>query len=130
MWNRNQSKKPEIFESLHRFTQRLPETQRGPLNVALFSKALPTIWFKNGLYPAKQLPADDAAGLAANQTNLGLAAFGELTYQRNYTTMGQPFARTIYNDDLGTDEAKSHFTLQYGDDASWTTAFNLSLIIL
>jgi hypothetical protein len=73
------------------------------------------------LYPAKQLSTDDAAGPAANQINLAIkAAVGLTTF-----TMGQSFARTIYDDGLGTDQAKSHFTRQYGDDASWTTTFNL-----
>lgn len=86
---------------------------------------------QNGLYPATQLSTDDAAGPATNQTNLaikasvGLTAFGSLTNQQNCTSIGQSFANTINNDGLGTDQAKTHFTLQYGDDTSWTTTFNL-----
>jgi len=39
--------------------------------------------------------------------------------------MVQLFANTIYDNGLGADQAKIHFTLQYGDDDSWTTTFNL-----
>jgi Domain of unknown function (DUF1793)/Domain of unknown function (DUF4965) len=86
---------------------------------------------KNGLYPEKQLSTDDFAGPAANSTNLaikaaiGLTAFGALTNQAKYTTIGHNFGRRIYNDGLGTDQGKTHFTLQYGDGNSWATTFNL-----
>lgn len=69
------------------------------------------------MYLTKQLLTDDAAGPAANQTNLaikaavGLTAFGALTKQQNYTAVGQLFAKKIYNDGLGTDQEKTHFTL-------------------
>jgi hypothetical protein len=84
-----------------------------------------------GLYPDTQLSTDDAAGPAANQTNLainaavGLTAFGTLTNQQNYTTMGKSSAATLCSASLGVDKAKAHFTLQYGDDTSWATTFNL-----
>ncbi len=77
------------------------------------------------------MSTDDSAGPAANQTNLavkaaiGLTAFGALTNQPYYTEIGQDFASIIYDDGLGTDSAKTHFTLQYGNDKSWSTTFNL-----
>ena len=83
------------------------------------------------MYPAKQLSTGDAARPAANQTNLaikaavGLMAFGKLTNQQNYTTIGQSLAGTIYNDGLGTNQPKSRFTFQHGDNAPWTTTSNL-----
>jgi hypothetical protein len=86
---------------------------------------------KNGLYLEKQLSTDDAAGPAANQTNLAikaavaLTAFGALSNQQNYIDMGLQHAKLLYEDGLGTDSAKTYFTLQYGDDTSWSTTFNL-----
>lgn len=68
------------------------------------------------------MSTDDAAGPATNQTNLtikaavGLTAFSALTNQQKYTSVGQSFANKIYNEGLSTDQAKTHFTLQYGDD--------------
>jgi len=85
----------------------------------------------NGIYIAKQLSTDDAAGPAANQTNLaikaavGLTSFGNLASLPNYIVVGQTFALTLYENRLGTDSARTHFTLQYGDDPSWATMFNL-----
>lgn len=71
----------------------------------------------NGLYPATQLSTDDAAGAAPNQTNLaikaavGLTSFGAMFNMSNYTTKGQEFGTTIYDDGVGTDAAKTHFTV-------------------
>ncbi|OJJ43220.1 hypothetical protein ASPZODRAFT_146239 [Penicilliopsis zonata CBS 506.65] len=84
----------------------------------------------NGEYPAKQLSLNDGLGELANQTNLGikaavgLAAYGALTGQDNYTTAGQGFATTIYTDRVGTDASGSYFTIQYGIEP-WFLVFNL-----
>jgi hypothetical protein len=86
---------------------------------------------QNGLYPAEQLSTDDGAGPAPNQTNLaikaavGLTSFGALSGQKNYTDKGLEFAVNIYDDGLGLDIKRTHFTLEYGADSQWTTAFNL-----
>lgn len=74
--------------------------------------------YENGLYPDYQLSTDDAAGPATNQTNLaikaavGLTSFGGISGDTSYTSKGQGFATTIYDDGLGTDANKTHFTLQ------------------
>ncbi|KAL9118607.1 MAG: hypothetical protein Q9187_004847 [Circinaria calcarea] len=85
----------------------------------------------NGLNISFQLSTDDFAGPLANQTNLaikaavGLTAFGAMTGMDNYTTVGLNFADQLYGQGLGTDAEKTHFTLTYGNDNSFTTAFNL-----
>ena len=85
----------------------------------------------NGLNIATQLSTDDFAGPLANQTNLaikaavGLTAFGAMTGMDNYTAAGLDFANQLYDQGLGTDAKKTHFTLTYGNDTSFTTAFNL-----
>ncbi|KAI9828867.1 MAG: hypothetical protein M1819_006482 [Sarea resinae] len=85
----------------------------------------------NGLYPAQQLSTDDGAGFIANQTNLAikaavaLAAFGNLTSNATYTAAATSFAKTIYTDGVGLDANRTHFTLQYGNDTTWTLTFNL-----
>ncbi|KAI9733635.1 MAG: hypothetical protein M1834_003237 [Cirrosporium novae-zelandiae] len=84
----------------------------------------------NGLYPVKQLSTNDAIGSIANQTNLGikaavgLSAYGNLTSQSNYSSIGTSFAHTIYNERLGTDTSQTYFTLQYGS-STWFMVFNL-----
>ncbi|EKG18285.1 protein of unknown function DUF1793 [Macrophomina phaseolina MS6] len=85
----------------------------------------------NGLYPANQLSTNDGIGAFTNMTNLGvkaavgLAAYGVLTSQSNYTDLGRSFADQIYGtntsgDGLGTeisaDTNASFFTLTYQDD--------------
>lgn len=85
----------------------------------------------NGEYPAYQLATDDGHGAGANYTNLGIKAavgltcFGALTGQSNYTDLGKSFANAIYNQGLGTDANKTHFTVSYGNDSTWNTPFNL-----
>ncbi len=86
---------------------------------------------KNGLNIMSQISTDDGAGALANQTNLaikaavGIKAFGELSGMANYSDVGTGFATQLYDDGLGTDPEKTHFTLVYGNSSSWTTAFNL-----
>ena len=85
----------------------------------------------SGLNIPSQLSTDDAAGPLANQTNLaikaaiGLTAFGRLFSQPNYTEIGLQYANRLYIEGLGTDADKTHFVLEYGNSASYTTAFNL-----
>ena len=85
----------------------------------------------NGLNIASQLSTDDGAGPLANQTNLAikaavaLTAFGAMSGMDNYTAVGLNFANQLYGQGLGTDAKKTHFTLTYGNDTTWTTAFNL-----
>lgn len=85
----------------------------------------------NGLDITSQISTDDGAGALANQTNLaikaavGLKAFGELSGMTNYSDVGQKYAMHLYDDGLGTDPEKTHFTLVYANSSSWTTAFNL-----
>lgn len=84
----------------------------------------------NGEYPASQLSVNDALGALPNQTNLGvkaavgLAAYGELTGQSNYTDLGRQFGDVIYTDHVGTDSTGSYFTLEYGSPP-WFLIFNV-----
>ncbi|OMP82317.1 hypothetical protein BK809_0006627 [Diplodia seriata] len=92
----------------------------------------------NGLYPVNQLSANDGIGAFTNMTNLGvkaavgLAAYGELTSQSNYTDLGRSFADQIYGtntngDGLGTEISDStnasFFTLTY-QDPTYFMVFN------
>lgn len=85
--------------------------------------------YQNGLYPAAQLSLNDALGKLANQTNLavkaavGLATYGALTGQKNYTTAGQDFADKIWTDRLGTDSQGTHFLIQYNIQP-WFLTYN------
>lgn len=85
--------------------------------------------YQNGLYPASQLSLNDALGELANQTNLavkaavGMATYGALSGQSNYTTAGKDFADKIWTDHLGTDANGSHFLIQYGTDP-WFLVYN------
>ncbi|KAI9763028.1 MAG: hypothetical protein M4579_000091 [Chaenotheca gracillima] len=86
---------------------------------------------QHGLYTAMQLSTDDGAGPAANQTNLAikaavaLSAYGKMTGQTNYSDAGLDFSKTLYDQAVGTDADKTHFTLTYDNTSSWTTTFNL-----
>ena len=82
-----------------------------------------------GLYPAKQLSLNDALGEMGNQTNLavkasvGLAAYGALADQSNYTTIARKWGEKIWTGHLGTDKKGSHFVIQY-DNTPWFQVFN------
>ncbi|KAJ5115332.1 hypothetical protein NUU61_001091 [Penicillium alfredii] len=84
---------------------------------------------QHGLYPASQLSLNDALGTLANQTNLGvkaavgLATYGALTGQKNYTTAGKQFADRIWTDHLGTDDHGTRFLIQY-NTKPWFLVFN------
>ncbi|KAJ5178726.1 hypothetical protein N7492_001936 [Penicillium capsulatum] len=83
----------------------------------------------NGLYPASQLSLNDALGELGNQTNLavkaavGLATYGALVDQKNYTTVAQEWGKKIWTDKLGTDKDGTRFLIQY-DKAPWFLVFN------
>ena len=85
----------------------------------------------NGHNIAIQLSTDDGAGALPNQTNLaikaavGLTAYGAMTGDMHYTTIGMDYASQLYNNKIGTDPNQTHFLLEYSDDTSWTTAFNM-----
>lgn len=85
--------------------------------------------YENGLYPTAQLSLNDALGELANQTNLavkaavGLATYGALTGQENYTTAGRNFADKIWTDRLGTDSERTHFLIQYNIEP-WFLVYN------
>ncbi|PTU20072.1 hypothetical protein P175DRAFT_0460422 [Aspergillus ochraceoroseus IBT 24754] len=86
----------------------------------------------NSIEIAMQLSSNDAAGALANETNLaikaavGLKAFGMLSGLREYSRIGEERARLFFNQGLGTDDAKSHFVLQYPDKPnSWKIPYNL-----
>ncbi|KAL4950293.1 hypothetical protein BDW69DRAFT_202272 [Aspergillus filifer] len=86
----------------------------------------------NSIDIALQLSSNDAAGPLANETNLaikaavGLKAFGELSGLSNYSRIGEERADLFFTQGLGTDEAKSHFVLQYPDKPNtWKTPYNL-----
>ena len=86
----------------------------------------------NGLDISKQLSTNDAAGPLTNETNLavkaavGLKAFGRLASLANYSDIGDQYAHILYQDGLGTDAEKTHFTLQYpGNGSTYKVIFNL-----
>ncbi|MCJ1387201.1 hypothetical protein MMC18_000041 [Xylographa bjoerkii] len=104
----------------------------------------------NGLNISSQLSTDDGAGAlpnqvapphpqnlptqqanTTNQTNLaikaaiGLTAYGAMSGMANYTAVGLNYSNQLYEGGLGTDTNRTHFTLEYGNDTTWTTAFNL-----
>ena len=82
----------------------------------------------DGLYPASQRSSVDSIGPTPNQTVLaiysaiGLTAYGALTGEQNYTTVGKSFVPTILK--LGLDPDKTHITAHYGDNASsWINTY-------
>lgn len=88
----------------------------------------------NGINMPSQLSTDDSTGKTANQTNLaikaaiGLTAYGTLFNEPRYTAIGKSYANQLYNQGLGTDAAKTHFTLNYPGSVhanTYATAFNL-----
>lgn len=88
---------------------------------------------ENGLYTSQQFSTDDGAGVSANQTGLavksaiGLNAYGVMTDQPEYSDAGKRFAHVLYNETVGTDAKKTHFTMFLGDDETWALQFNLYL---
>lgn len=87
---------------------------------------------KNSINIALQLSTTDAAGPLTNETNLavkaavGLKAFGAMFNASNYTDVGAAHAKWIFEDGLGTDKNRTHFTLQYpNEEASYKVIFNL-----
>lgn len=88
-----------------------------------------TYLHQNGLYPAAQLSLNDALGALANQTNLGvkaavgLATYGALTNQANYTATGKNWCNKIWTQHLGTDPQGTSFLIQYGINP-WFLVFN------
>ena len=44
---------------------------------------------------------------------------------KKYSDIGLSYATQLYDDGLGTDADKTHFTLVYGSPTTFTTAFNL-----
>ena len=90
----------------------------------------------NGLYPTSQLSTDDGAGSVANQTGLAikaaiaLNAYGVMTGQSNYSDRGRQMSHVIYNQSVGVDSKKTHFTLVENEDDSWGLEFNLYMDVL
>lgn len=90
-----------------------------------------------GLDIPNQLSTNDAAGPLPNETNLaiksavGLNAFGKLSGLSNYSSVGEQYAHTLYNEGLATDSGKSHFVLRYTrHKKSWKIPFNLYADVL
>lgn len=86
----------------------------------------------NSIDIANQLSSNDAAGPLPNETNLaikgavGIRAYGELSGDKHYSRIGQEHADLFYGQQLGTDEAQTHFVLQYPDyPNSWKIPYNL-----
>ena len=85
----------------------------------------------DGLNMSSQLSTDDGAGPLPNQTNLaikaavGLNAFGQMFGLQNYSDVGRNYSNMLYDQGLGTDPNKTHFTVEYGNYTTYTTAFNL-----
>lgn len=84
---------------------------------------------KDGKYPSRQLSLNDALGPIANQTNLamkasvGLAIYGDMINDKQYTNEGHDIAHALYEGRLGTDPSGEYFTYQYGND-SWFLVYN------
>ncbi|KAI9714416.1 MAG: hypothetical protein M1820_000377 [Bogoriella megaspora] len=86
----------------------------------------------NGTNIKSQLSSDDGVGPTPNQTTLGikaavgLKAYGAMFQDDNYTQAGDDLADLLYNQTLGTDTQRSHFTRLYPDQTdTWTTTYNL-----
>ena len=86
----------------------------------------------NATNQVPQFSTDDGIGEMANQTTLaikaavGLKAIGAMFNANNYTQAGDNLADLLYNQTLGTDAQRTHFTLLYPNQTtSWTTAYNL-----
>lgn len=83
----------------------------------------------NGLYPASQLISVDAIAGSPNQTALamqsaiGLKAASRLLKDSSYSDTADSFANKIFDQGLGLDSGKSHFTYNYGNDQSWNVIF-------
>ena len=83
----------------------------------------------NGLYPSSQLISVDAIAATPNQTALamqsaiGLKAAALLTRNDSYSDTADRFAKTIYDDGLGLNDNKTHFTYNYGDNDNWNVIF-------
>ncbi|KAL9595891.1 MAG: hypothetical protein Q9219_006159 [cf. Caloplaca sp. 3 TL-2023] len=86
----------------------------------------------NGINMPSQLSTDDNQPPTANQTSLaikasiGLVAYGALFNEVRYNSTGKSYANMLYTQGLGTDPAKTHFTLNYpGNPDSFITTYNL-----
>lgn len=85
----------------------------------------------NGLYPTSQLDTVDSIPASANQTNLALVsairlnAYAAMTGNENYSTTAKRFVKELVDEGLALDQAKTHFTYNYHNDASWGTLFNI-----
>jgi hypothetical protein len=53
-----------------------------------------------------------------------------MTNQPNYSKIDLSFAEELYNQTLGTDADRTHFTMFEGDGESWGLHFNLYLDVL
>ncbi|KAI2789256.1 hypothetical protein POX_e07286 [Penicillium oxalicum] len=87
---------------------------------------------ENGVNITEQLSSNDAAGPLTNETNLaikaaiGIVAYGELSRDEKYTQIGNEHATLFFEQGLGTDENRTHFTLLYPDQpGTWKIPYNL-----
>lgn len=91
---------------------------------------------EDSLVPAEQLSTDDFAGTLANQTNLalkgieGIAAIGRIASilgknadAKNYANVSQTYIQAFYG--YGINKNNTHVKLDYQDDNSWGTLYNL-----
>ncbi|KAL9068369.1 MAG: hypothetical protein Q9157_006532 [Trypethelium eluteriae] len=86
----------------------------------------------NATNEAAQYSSDDGLGPLANQTTLaikaavGLNAIGAMFNSNNYTQAGGQLANLLYNQTMGTDAERTHFTRIYPNMTnSWTMAYNM-----
>lgn len=90
----------------------------------------------DSLIPAEQLSTDDFAGQLANQSNLaikgiqGIAAMGEIATWLNktkdakkYNKISSTYIQAFYG--LAINKNDTHVKLDYQDDKSWGTLYNL-----
>jgi len=88
----------------------------------------------NTLSSHLQRSTTDAAGPAANQTELAikaciaLAAYGNMFSSPDHITAGKNFATELYDKGEATDKKKTHFLLTHGaENTGWTQGYNLYL---
>ena len=87
---------------------------------------------KNGTFPTSQLTTVDALEPVANTTQLAMtaaiavSAFGTMSNMTNYTTAGAEMTKAILDNRHGAmDAARTHFTYDYHNDASFSVMFPL-----
>ena len=83
----------------------------------------------DSLYPASQIISVDSIIPTANQTGLaiqsiiGLNAASILIGNDSCAALAKSYANTVYEDGLVLNEARTHFTCNYGNGTTWNVLF-------